>query len=324
MWFEILCGLVIYKVVRLFCGDDDAFEVETSDSDAIFSVASRLEKLYGGKVYIGLRIPDADSGSRQHVDLVIVSKGEIVVVSVKNLAGIVTVNSDGSWNCLRENKRKEEPLEDPVIEVGKQAAVLEEYLERRGIALPKGYLSCKVLLPNPKFRCMNKDHFPPEVITHDQWVQMKPESRGMLTGWIKGAFKGGKKEMQESIQQQLNFILGTAPMWDRLELRGSKHLLGEFLEFKGKSEDVQALQYIKRSKVGSLTIQKTSMLGFAPSRLQVVYSLRDYRAEGGASSSSEHKEVNVRSSTVIVFQPRNSKKFRKFKLSSVSSMILSA
>ena len=48
----------------------------------------------------------------------------------------------------------------------------------------------------------------------------------------------------------------------RLELKGNKYVLGEFLEFKGKQEDLQALRNIKRSKVSRLIIQKTSMLGF--------------------------------------------------------------
>lgn len=47
----------------------------------------------------------------------------------------------------------------------------------------------------------------------------------------------------------------------RLELKGNKYVLGEFLEFKGKQEDLQALRNIKRSKVSRLIIQKTSMLG---------------------------------------------------------------
>lgn len=46
---------------------------------------------------------------------------------------------------------------------------------------------------------------------------MKSENKSMLSGWIKGAFRGGKKEMQESIHQQLNFILSTAPIWDRFD-----------------------------------------------------------------------------------------------------------
>lgn len=42
-----------------------------------FSLAllCRMEKLYGGKAYVGLRIPDADTGSRQNIDLVLVTKG---------------------------------------------------------------------------------------------------------------------------------------------------------------------------------------------------------------------------------------------------------
>jgi len=37
--------------------------------------------------------------------------------------------------------------------------------------------------------------------------------------------------------------------------------LGEFLEFKGKEGDVEALRHIRRSKVGQMIIQKTSMFG---------------------------------------------------------------
>ncbi|GAB4858159.1 hypothetical protein Ancab_009556 [Ancistrocladus abbreviatus] len=322
MWFELLCGLVLYKLLRLFFSDDDVLNVETSNSDAIFSVASRIEKLYGGKVFVGLRIPDADTASPQNIDIVLVTKGEVVVISVKNLAGFVTVSSDGSWVCMSDHKHMEERHLDPVEDAKRQALILEAYLEQRGVALPEGYMSCKIIIPNPKFRTLNSDHFPPEVIPYEQWVQLKPDSRSMLSGWIKGAFRTGKKDMQESIHQQLNFILSTAPMWDRLELKGNRYLLGEFLEFKGKNEDTQALLYIKRSKVGQMIVQKTSMFGLAPKNLQVLYCLRDYRTEG--ASSSEWKEMTVRSSTEVLFQPMDSRKLRKIKLSSVSSMTLSA
>lgn len=60
----------------------------------------------------------------------------------------------------------------------------------------------------------------------------------------------------------------------------------------------------------------------APTKLQVLYSFRDYRTEG--SSSSEWKEVTVRSSTEAVFHPQNAKKVRKFKLSAITSLTLSA
>ncbi|GAB2211346.1 hypothetical protein Droror1_Dr00024655 [Drosera rotundifolia] len=128
--------------------------------------------------------------------------------------------------------------------------------------------------------------------------------------------------MQDSVQQQLNFVLSTAPTWDKLELKGNRYLLGEFVEFKGKHEDTQELQYVKRSKFGRMIVQKTSMMGLAPRNLQVLYSLRDYRTEGG--STSDWKEVTVRSSTEIVFQPQNSKKVKTITLSSVTSLTLSA
>ncbi|KAK0593328.1 hypothetical protein LWI29_034823 [Acer saccharum] len=322
MWVQILCGLVIYKCFRLFFYDDDVMDLETSDSNAIFSVANRLEKLYGGKAYVGLRIPDPDTGSRENIDIVLVTKGEAVVVSVKNFSGFVSVNGDGSWVSESEGRHKVEVHPDPVEEAKKRASILESYLEQRGVALPEGYISYKVMIPNPKFRAIYSSYIPPEVITYDQWVKLKSEHKITVSGWIKGAFRGGKKEMQESINQQLNFILSTAPIWDRLELKGSKFVLGEFIEFKGKQEDTQILRYIKRSKVSHLIIQKTSMFGLAPSRLQVLYSFRDYRSEG--ASTSEWNEVTVRSSTEVLFQPGNSNKVRKFKLSSILSMSLSA
>jgi hypothetical protein len=46
-----------------------------------------------------------------------------------------------------------------------------------------------------------------------------------------------------------------------LELNGNNYVLGEFLEFKGKEEDAEALRHIRRSKVGQMIIQKTSMFG---------------------------------------------------------------
>ncbi|CAL9239199.1 unnamed protein product [Arabidopsis halleri] len=319
MWIEIICGLVIYKLVRRFFYDDEFSDVETSDSTALFSVAHRLEKLYGGKAYVGLRIPDADTASRQDIDVVLVTKGEIVVIAVKNLSGIVTVTSDGSWVCEGGKHHTTESFPDPLAEVKKQASVLESYLEQRGVTLLEGNLSCKVVIPNPSFRTIHA--FPSEVISYEDWQQLKPASRSKLSGWVKGAFSTGK-EMQESSHQKLNFILGTAPTWDRVELKSSKIVLGEFLEFKGKQEDTLALRNIKRSKVDRVSIQKTSMFGLAPSRLQVLYSYRDYRSEG--SSGAESKEVTVRSSTEVLFQPRDSSKMKKFKLSSLVSISLSA
>ncbi|CAM8999768.1 unnamed protein product [Rhodiola kirilowii] len=322
MWVEIVCGFVVYQLFkRFFYSGDDVLDVETSDANALFLVANRVEKLFGGKAYTGLRIPDVDTGTRQNIDIVLVTKGEAVVISVKNFSGFASIDRDGSWACEGTSSHKTERHPDPVVEAKNKIAVLESYLEQRGVALPEGYLSYKVIIPNPKFRVIHSNYFPPEVITYDDWSQLKPEPKGLFSGLIKGALRGGKKEMQESISQKLEYVLGTAPSWDRLELKGNKCLLGEFLEFKGKEEDVLALRAIKRSKINRLVVQKTSMLGFAPSRLQVLCSSRDYRSDG--ASASEWKELHVRSSTEILFQPQNSPKVKKFKLSSTVSLTLS-
>lgn len=58
------------------------------------------------------------------------------------------------------------------------------------------------------------------------------------------------------------------------------------------------------------------------SRLQVLYFPRDY--QNGGASSSESKEAAVKPSTEVLFQPINSKKAQKFKLSSIVSVTLSA
>ncbi|XP_052185111.1 uncharacterized protein LOC127796775 isoform X1 [Diospyros lotus] len=328
MWLEIIFGLVVYCLSGLFfSGDDDDIldveNLETTDSDALFSVAARLEKLHGGKVYTGLRIPDADTHQLQNIDMVLLTKGgEAVVISVQNLSGFVSVKADGSWVSKSGRNHKTEHHPDPVAEAKRQAAVLKYYIEGRGnTTVPEGYLSCKVICPNPNFCAIHSDYFPPEVVTYEQWIQLKPEWKSMFSGWIKDAFLGGKKEKQESVQK-LNFVLSTAPTWDRLELKGNKYLLGEFLDFKGKEEDVQSLKAIKRSKVSRLIVQKTSMFVVVHSKLQVLYCSRDYRNEG--ASASDWKEVTVRSNAEVLFQLQNSTKSRKFKLSSVVSMSLSA
>ena len=60
----------------------------------------------------------------------------------------------------------------------------------------------------------------------------------------------------------------------------------------------------------------------AHSKLQGLYSPRDYRSEG--ASGSEWKEVTVRSSAEVLFQPDHSTKVRKFKHSLVVYLTLSA
>ena len=41
MFFEILCGFIAFRLLRRFFGQRDELEIETSDSNALFAVASR-------------------------------------------------------------------------------------------------------------------------------------------------------------------------------------------------------------------------------------------------------------------------------------------
>jgi len=47
----------------------------------------------------------------------------------------------------------------------------------------------------------------------------------------------------------------------RLELKGDRNILGEFIEFKGNQDDMQALRPLKKSKVSQFAIQKSTMFG---------------------------------------------------------------
>lgn len=322
MWVEVICGFAVFRLLKQFFSEDnDVLKSETSYANALFSVARQLEKIYGGKVFVGLQIPDADSESRRSIDLVLVTRREVSVISVKNVSGSVHIDKDGSWVCSGGQKHKTQLFPDPVAETKQLIPILQSYLEQRGFPLPEGYLSCKVICPNPTFRSIHANSFPPEVITHDQWVQLKPKGRNMLYGWIEGALHSGKKESLGTLWHKLDYILSTAPMWDRLQLKNNKYILGEFLEFKGKKDDTLALRNIKRSKVSRLTVQSTSMPGFASSKLQIYYALRDYRGEG--TSAYEWKEVRVLPSTIVLFQSQGLSEVQKYKLSSVTCLSLS-
>ncbi|KAG1354263.1 hypothetical protein COCNU_07G003750 [Cocos nucifera] len=245
-----------------------------------------------------------------------------MVVAVRNFFGFVEVGKDGSWVCTGDKKQKRETHPDPMLEISRQVGILQSYLEQRGAPLPKGHIIGRIVLPNPNCRPAYSIAFQPEVISFDKWRELKPEWKGGVSKWIKDAFHGSKSEMQDESYQKLSFILSTSPMWDRLKLKGGRKILGEFIEFKGNQDDMQALRNLKRSKVSRFIIQKPTMLGFGRSRIQLLYSHRDYRSEG--ASASEWNEVSVKANTGFLFQPSNSKKPLKLKLSSAVSLTLSA
>ncbi|KAI6670471.1 hypothetical protein NL676_005356 [Syzygium grande] len=153
MWVKVMCGLVLYGLYQsFFSDDDDVLDLDFSAANALLSVASRLAKPYDRKAYVGLPIPDPDTGSRQHIDLALVAKGKALVVSVKSFAGFIARRADGSWVCRNESRYKEELYPDPAAEARKAASILESYLIRRGVALPVGCLPYSVVLPKPKFQ----------------------------------------------------------------------------------------------------------------------------------------------------------------------------
>ncbi|KAL9164231.1 hypothetical protein ABFS82_06G091700 [Erythranthe guttata] len=320
MFTAVICVLIVLCfLLKSFFYEDDTLDLASSHSSALFTVAKRLEKLYrGSKAYVGIQIPDPDSASRKNIDLVLVTNQGVVVISVKNLSGFVSTDKDGNWLCTDGKHHKTDLVPNPVEEARQLVPILEEYLEQRGVVLPEGYVSFKVICPNPNFRSIHADSFPHEVITYDQWTQLKPEHGSLYSGWIKGVLHVGKDNMKDSIIEKLNSVLSTAPISDRLEIKGNRYVLGEFIEFKGKQDDLQTLGKIKRSKVSHMSVQKISMFGLAQSTVQVLYSPRDYHG------TSKSEEVTVRSHTEVVFQPQNSTKVRKYKLSSIISMSLSA
>ncbi|KAE8077503.1 hypothetical protein FH972_016062 [Carpinus fangiana] len=295
---------------------------ESSKYNSLFEVANRLEKLYGGKAYVGLRIPDADTVSRQDIDIVLVTEGKAVVISVMDISGTVAVSLDSSWVIIKDTTK--ERLPDLVVETKRKASILESYLDLRGVALPEGYFSCYVVLPNPKLRIISSSRLPSEVITYDRWQQLKPEHKSMFSGCTEGAFRG-REEMKGSIHS----ILSTAPMWDRLELKGNKYVLGEFLDFDGIQDEIQAylMKKIKRSTVSHLLIVQQPSKGFhgwiaEGSMVKVLYSCRDYQGEEG--SASKRKEITVSSSIQVLFQPQNwANKFYRLDLSQLVSLSLS-
>ncbi|KAL6501023.1 hypothetical protein OROHE_025220 [Orobanche hederae] len=271
MWVAVICGVVVYLIVKLFFYEDDTLlDLASSHSTALFTVAKRLEKLYhGSKVFVGIQIPDADSASRRNIDLVLVTNQETLVISVKNISGYVSTDKDGNWVCTDGNHHKTNRIPNPVPETKQLVSILEEYLEQRGVTLPEGYLSFQVICPNSNFRCsIQADSFSPEVVTYDQWTQLKPLKKSVYSGWIKGASHGGKDKIHDSIFEKLNSVLSTAPISDRLELKGNRYVLGEFIEFKGKQDDLEALRKIRRSKVSHFSIQKISMFGFVESAFE--------------------------------------------------------
>ncbi|GLJ46948.1 hypothetical protein SUGI_0990750 [Cryptomeria japonica] len=247
---------------------------------------------------------------------------ELSVIAIRNFAGILDAASDGSWS-LRNSKGQFEKIPNLVEETRIQAAILESYLERRGVILPAGYLSCKVILANSDCRALPSVTLHQEVLSYDKWMQLKEESRGGFREWLRHMFSRVERDVSDKIDKKLRFILSTSPAWDRLELKGSQQIYGEFLGFKGKKEDVDALKVVKRSKVAKIVKYKPIMFDLLSggSTVHLFCIPRDYRNEG--TSEVERTEVSVRAGTEVVFQPMDAKKAQQFKVKKIACLSLS-
>jgi len=320
MWFAVIFGVLIYKFMKGIITYGE-FGPEW-DSGFKLMVAKRLEKIYAGKVFHALRIPDIASGGRQSIDMVLLTKRELSLIAVRNFSGILDVGADGGWT-LKNSKGQSEKIPNLVEEIRSQAAILESYLERRGVVLPEGFLSCKVILTNPDCRPLLSVALQPEVLSYDKWMQLNEEAHGGLRSWAKRMFSGMELDTSDKIEKKIHFILNTSPTWDRLELKGKHPMLGEFLGFKGKKEDMDSLKVVKRSKVAKIVNYKPVMFDFlgGGSNVQLFCTSRDYRDK--VPSQPDEIVVNASTDTEVLFQPMDAKKTQQFKIKRLVSMSLS-
>jgi hypothetical protein len=80
MWVELICGLILFRLLKRYFYDyDDADHLDvdssspSSDASVLFTVGDRLQNLYGGKCHVDLNIHDANSASRRNIDIVLIT-----------------------------------------------------------------------------------------------------------------------------------------------------------------------------------------------------------------------------------------------------------
>jgi hypothetical protein len=113
-------------------------------------------------------------------------------------------------------------------EIKGRVVLLESYIERRGVILPPGFVQPKVLLVNRDCRPEQAITIQPEVLSVDKWEHFLDHDLGrMESKRMKSTLKGPEPEcmLSELEMKQLQYILRTAPMWDRYsKLAGSVFL----------------------------------------------------------------------------------------------------
>lgn len=167
---------------------------------------------------------------------------------------------------------------------------------------------------------------------------MAKEIKSTKLDWMKIVIPEKKKRiLAKDLREQLCFILSTAPTWDRLVLDRGDTVFGDFLEFKGGPEDMEAMKLIKRSHVSHLkvTYHQKYMPGVPGhfvkkpfSEVELSLTVRDCResalkrAKKGLIESKLHSKISP--DLEIVFQAIGAPRAHHFKLKNVVSMHLTA
>eukprot|EP00252_Welwitschia_mirabilis_P018760 TRINITY_DN4189_c0_g1_i1.p1 TRINITY_DN4189_c0_g1~~TRINITY_DN4189_c0_g1_i1.p1 ORF type:complete len:325 (-),score=48.29 TRINITY_DN4189_c0_g1_i1:421-1395(-) len=323
MWFAVVVGFTIYKVLKGVFFDPSKEEIEGEQESRLkISIAKKLEQLYGGEVFLGLRIPDASTGTRLAIDMVLLTKREASVILVKDFKGILDVGTSGCWS-LTNFKGQSESIPN-LLEVAKhQASILEDYLERRGVQLHSGFMSYKVIFTNPKCRLLPSIASQPEVLPYEKWSHLGEETKSYVWRWAKNVFSGMEHDTSRKLNKQLKFILSTSPSWDRIQLKGNKEFFVVFVGFRGKKEDMDNLNVIKRSKVAKIFNCRSSVFDLLVpvSKVHLFYVLRDHRQDN--TYPAEMQELCVRADTELLLQSTDSKKIHHLPIHKLVSISLS-
>lgn len=327
MWFDLVVIFAVCRAVQLLFRRRTKQE-EGSDGSLKLKVAKTFQAVYGGSVFQALRIPDTGHRGHQAIDAVLLTDSDLYIFSVQKLSGIVRVCSDGTW---METDMDGRPVVHPnaVTQLQEKAVVLAQYVARRGVSLPEKNFKMKVVFVNATARPEQQILLQPEVLSYEGWEDiLKRGSNSTVFGLKMSPVMALKSKGNLDISyKQLQFILDTAPTWDRLELRGGGIIFGDFIRFKGKPHDVKALAVTKRSKISQYEAFHESSfwswLGIqVNSDVRVVCTLRDYRQ--GIDIKPTQVEIHVKGDLEIVFHVEGATKPCTFEIKKVAILSLKA
>lgn len=327
MWFHLVVIMGVFRAIQLLFRRRPSSYLG-SDGLLKLSVGKSFQALYGGIVYQALRIPDTGGREHQVLDVVLLTDRDLYIFSVQDLSGIVRSGGDGIW---LETDMNGNVVEHPnaVTQLKDKAAVLAQYIIRRGAILPKDFLKLRVVFANAMARPEQEILLLPEVLSYDRWEDIQKKASSSSFFGIASSISSPStiRSPVASQYSQLHYILSTAPTWDRLELRGGGILFGDFVRFKGPLHDVEALNVAKRSKISHYkAIHKYSFWDFlgvhTVTEVKVVCSLRDHRQ--GSSTQPTTVEIPVKGDLEVLFQAEGTTKPRAYEFRDVLLLSLHA